>query len=68
MSAPVIQDLDGKVTLGESGAIVEYILARHANGKLSIPVSDDKYPEYLYYLHFGNGYLQVPEASFVSMQ
>jgi glutathione S-transferase len=55
-SAPVIQD--GNVTLGESGAIAEYILTKYGNGKLSIPPSAENYPDYLYYLHFGNGYFQ----------
>jgi glutathione S-transferase len=52
----VIQD--GNVTLGETGAIVEYILNRLAKGQLAIPVDADNYPQYLYFLHFANGYFQ----------
>lgn len=59
-AAPVVQD--GDVTLAESGAIVEYILAKYGNGKLAISPStpDAKiYAEYLYFLHFSNAYLQA---------
>ncbi|KAH7312567.1 putative glutathione S-transferase [Stachybotrys elegans] len=55
-SAPIIQD--GDVTLPESGAIVEYILNKYGQGKLSIPSTADNYADYLYYLHFCNGYFQ----------
>ena len=55
-AAPVIQD--GKVTLAESGAIAEYILTKYGNGMLSVSPSADNYPDYLYYLHFANGYFQ----------
>lgn len=53
-AAPVIQD--GSVTLAESGAIVEYILTRYGNGKLSVSPEASNYADYLYFLHFGNGY------------
>jgi glutathione S-transferase len=55
-AAPVIQD--GKVTLAESGAIVQYILAKYGNGKLQIPVDADNFADYLYYFNFANGYFQ----------
>ena len=55
-AAPVIQD--GEVTLAESGAIVEYILTKYGQGKLSVPPSAANYADYLYYLHFANGYFQ----------
>jgi len=54
--APVIQD--GDVTLAESGAIVEYLIAKHGAGRLTVAPSDAAYPTYLYWLHFANGNLQ----------
>ncbi|MDH5577301.1 MAG: glutathione S-transferase, partial [Betaproteobacteria bacterium] len=51
--SPVIQD--GDVTLAESGAIVEYLVQRHGNGRL-IPASGT--PErlrYTYWMHFAEG-------------
>ncbi|KAJ4155475.1 hypothetical protein LMH87_000716 [Akanthomyces muscarius] len=53
-AAPVIQD--GGVTLAESGAIVEYILTKYGHGKLCISPEARNYADYLYFLHFGNGY------------
>lgn len=52
-TAPVIRD--GAVTLGESGAIVEYIIQRHGGGRLALAPSHADYAEYLYWLHFANG-------------
>ena len=54
--APVIND--GSVVLGESGAIVEYILARYGSGGLTHGPADPEFAHYLYWLHFANGTLQ----------
>lgn len=55
-AAPVIDD--GAVRLAESGAIMEYILARHGNGRL-VPAADHPdFRPYLYWFHFANGTLQ----------
>jgi glutathione S-transferase len=54
--APVITE--GDVVLAESGAIVEYILARHGRGRFAAATDDPGYPAYLYWLHFANGTLQ----------
>ncbi len=51
--APVIRD--GEVVLAESGAIVEYILARYGNGRLSVDPSEPNFPRYLYWLHYAEG-------------
>ena len=70
--APVIRD--GEVVLAESGAIVEYIVHRHADGRLALAPDDPSYARYLYWLHFAEGSLmslmlialvlsRVPEAS-----
>ena len=55
-AAPVITD--GAVLLAESGAILDYILARHGGGGLSVPADDAGFADYLYWLHFANGTLQ----------
>lgn len=55
-AAPVIED-DG-VTLAESGAIMDYVIARHGDGRLALAPEDAAYPDYLYWLHFANGTLQ----------
>jgi glutathione S-transferase len=55
-AAPVIED-DG-VVLAESAAIVEYVIARHGNGRLRLGPEHPDYPAYLYWFHFANGNLQ----------
>ena len=70
--SPVIRD--GGLTLAESGAIVEYIVNRHAGGRLGVRVDSPDYPRYIYWMHFAEGSLmtlmlialvlqRVPEAS-----
>jgi glutathione S-transferase len=56
-SAPVI--IDGDLVLAESGAIVEYIIAKHGNGRLALPASHPGFASYLYWFHFANGTLQA---------
>lgn len=53
--SPLLQD--GELTLAESGAIVEYLLARYnPQGKFK-PNADSDYPHYLYWLHYAEGSL-----------
>jgi glutathione S-transferase len=70
--APVIRD--GETVLAESGAIVDYIVHRHAGGRLAVQPEAPAYARYLYWLHFAEGSLmslmlialvlsRVPEAS-----
>ena len=54
--APVITD--GDLVLGESGAIVEYILAKYGPGSLTRGPADPDFARYLYWLHFANATLQ----------
>jgi glutathione S-transferase len=58
-TAPII--VDGNVTLAESGAIVDYILARYGEGRLQVGPEAPNYADYLYWLHFANGFF-VPAA------
>jgi glutathione S-transferase len=49
---------DGDVVLADSAAIVEFILARHGTGRLSVAPDEPHYPDFLYWFHFVNGSLQ----------
>lgn len=55
-TAPVIDD--GTVTLGESGAIVEYLVATRGGGRLTVAPGAPGYADHLYWFHFANGTLQ----------
>ncbi len=55
-TAPVITD--GALVLGESGAIIEYIIARHGGGRLALGPDHPDFAQYLYWFHFANGNLQ----------
>lgn len=52
-TAPVITD--GPLVLGESGAIIEYIISRYGSGRLSIGPDQANFADYLYWFHFANG-------------
>jgi glutathione S-transferase len=56
-AAPVITD--GDLVLAESGAVVEYIIAKYGNGQLSLKVDHPEFANYLYWFHFANGTLQA---------
>lgn len=47
------------VTLGESAAIVEYIITVHGSGRLARHPGDADYARYLEWWHFANGTLQA---------
>ena len=55
---PVLED--GNIILYESGAIVEYILEKHAPGKLKPSVHTDIYPQYLQWFHYCEGMIMPP--------
>jgi len=55
-TAPVITD--GPLVLGESGAIVEYLIATYGDGRLALRPGQPGYADYLYWFHFANGTLQ----------
>ena len=50
---PVLED--GETRIYESGAIVQYLLARHGDGKFMPDVNDPSFPEYLQWLHYAEG-------------
>jgi glutathione S-transferase len=55
-TAPVIDD--GGVVLAESGAIIEYLIARYGNGRLVLAPDHPDFPHFVYWFHFANGTLQ----------
>jgi len=55
---PVLED--GDVMLYESGAIVEYIIARHSDGALKPAVDSPLFPEYLQWFHYCEGMVMPP--------
>jgi glutathione S-transferase len=56
-TAPVMTD--GHITLAESGAIVDYIIARYGNGRLALPPEHPDFADYLFWFHYANGTLQL---------
>jgi glutathione S-transferase len=55
---PVLED--GEVVMCESGAIVEYVLERYANGRLAPPVGSPLRASFLQWLHFAESTLFPP--------
>jgi glutathione S-transferase len=58
-TAPVVTD--GDATFGESGAIVEYIVAKYGKGRLAVAPEAPNFADYLFWLHFANGSLVTTE-------
>jgi glutathione S-transferase len=58
-TAPVITD--GTVVMSESGAIVEYILARYGKGRLAVGPEQPNFADYVFWLHFANGSMMPHE-------
>jgi glutathione S-transferase len=56
--SPVITD--GGRTIIESGAIVDYIVRRHGNGRLQPAVDSPEYDEYVQWLHYSEGSAMLP--------
>ena len=60
---PVLED--GDVRIFESGAIVEYVLARHAPGQLAPAPADPAFPAYLQWIHYAEGMIMPPINSYM---
>lgn len=56
---------DGDVLLCESGAIVEYILARHGGGRMVPETASPDFPVYLQWLHYAEGMIMPPVNTIV---
>ena len=55
---PVLDD--GEVSIYESGAIVEYVMARYGDGGLKPAVDAPEFPEYLQWFHYCEGMVMPP--------
>jgi glutathione S-transferase len=55
---PVLED--GDVSIYESGAIVEYVMARYGDGGLKPAVEAPEFPEYLQWFHYCEGMVMPP--------
>lgn len=60
---PVLDD--GDVSLFESGAIVEYLVARHSDGSLKPDVDSPLFPEYLQWFNYVEGMIMPPMNTIV---
>ncbi|MCU0763062.1 MAG: glutathione S-transferase [Hydrogenophaga sp.] len=56
--SPVITD--GKVTVAESGAILEYLVERYGEGRFSPPAGTPEHLRYRYWMHYAEGSLMPP--------
>jgi len=52
-TAPVVTD--DALLLSESAAIIEYVIAKYAGGRLALTPQDPNFAAYLYWFHFANG-------------
>ncbi len=60
---PVLED--GDVMIFESGAIVEYVIARHTDGALKPAVDSPLFPYYLQWFHYCEGMVMPPVNTIV---
>ena len=58
-TAPVITD--GDLVLGESGAIIDYIVQTYGGGRLALTAGQPGFTDYLFWFHFANGSM-MPSA------
>lgn len=56
--SPVIED--GDVTLIESGAIIDYLIRRHGNGRFAPDPATADYDRYQMWLHYAEGSAMLP--------
>jgi len=60
--SPVLTDLraDGAATIIESGAITDYVIRRHAGGRLAPDPASPDYDAYQQWLHYAEGSAMLP--------
>jgi glutathione S-transferase len=51
-TAPIITD--GDLVLAESGAIIEYVIAKHGGGRLAPAADSPDFADYLFWFHYAN--------------
>ena len=52
-TAPIISD--GNVVMPESGAIMDYIIAKYGKGRLSVSADKPNFADYVFWFHYANG-------------
>ncbi|MFK7943035.1 MAG: glutathione S-transferase family protein [Paracoccaceae bacterium] len=62
---PALQD--GDVTLFESGAITEYVLARHGGGRMVPSHDSPDFAQYLQWLHYAEG-MMMPQVNVIVVE
>ena len=62
---PVLEDKE--VTIYESGAILEYLLAKYDNGKFCPDRNDRTFPYYLQWLHYAEGSI-MPQVNTIVVE
>ena len=60
---PVLEDGDTQIM--ESGAILEYLLARHGDGRFRPDTDSNAFPAYLQWLHYSEGMLMPQVNSYM---
>lgn len=63
--APVIRD--GAVLLAESGAIVDYILGRYGQGRLTLGPDDPGFADELFWFHYANASMMAGEMGMLAL-
>lgn len=58
---------DGDTMLFESGAIVEYVLARHGGGRMLPDRDSPDFPTYLQWLHYAEGMI-MPQVNIIVVE
>jgi glutathione S-transferase len=56
--APVL--VDGRIVVIESGAIVEYVVRRHGQGRLAPAETSPDWPRYVQLMHYAEGSAMLP--------
>ena len=60
---PVLED--NNITIYESGAIIEYLIAKHSDGSLKPEVNEEKFSQYLQWFHYCEGMIMPPMNTIV---
>ncbi|MFC3226407.1 glutathione S-transferase family protein [Marinibaculum pumilum] len=62
---PVLED--GETVVFESGAIVQYVLARYGEGRLVPDAASPEFPHYLTWLHYAEG-MMMPQVNTIVVE
>jgi glutathione S-transferase len=64
-TAPIISDND--LVLPESGAIIEYLIAKFGDGRLAVGPDRPNFADYLFWFHFANGTMMPSEMGGIAL-